>query len=259
MVILGGSVRIRAVLHEMVLFIPLFFSAIAPVRIARCNDAAAFCSVEGRVDILNPKVRLRGGEPDATGVVLWLAPSKGVPRLEKSPLPRCRIEQRDKRFVPHVLAVQVGTEVDFPNSDLFFHNVFSVFDGKTFDLGLYAKGESRPVRFNRPGISYIFCNIHPQMSAVIVALETPYFAISGSDGNYSIKNVPPGSYRFHLWHERGDPKQLEALSRVVIVDSAVSDLGAVHLDEAGYIPRTHKDKHGQEYNTDRDIPAYRRP
>jgi hypothetical protein len=167
--------------------------------------------------------------------------------------------QQDKRFVPHVMAIQVGTEVDFPNQDPFFHNVFSLFEGRPFDLGLYANGESKPVRFNRPGVSFIYCNIHPQMSAVIVTVSTPYFTVSTADGGYSIKEVPRGVYELHFWHERSDEHQLAARSRVISVESAVADLGVIQLDESGYIPRAHKNKYGEEYGADRDQPAYRHP
>ncbi|HYK91063.1 MAG TPA: hypothetical protein VE398_19985, partial [Acidobacteriota bacterium] len=197
------------------------------------------CSVHGRVEIVNPKVKLRGGKADAGGVVVWLTPVKGTPKPASAPSQKRSLEQQDKRFVPHIMVVQVGTEVDFPNLDPFFHNVFSVFNGKPFDLGLYTNGESRPVRFDRPGISYIFCNIHPQMSAVVVAVTSPYFAVSAPDGTYAIKNVPTGSYDLRLWHERCAEQQLAAQSRVVSVKSALSELGVIRLDEAGYIPRAH--------------------
>ncbi len=217
------------------------------------------CSVRGRIEILNPKVKLRGGRADATGVVVWLTPSPGMPRSHNAPLQKRRLVQEDKRFVPHVMAIQVGTEVDFPNHDPFFHNVFSIFDGKPFDLGLYANGESRPVRFDRPGVSFIYCNIHPQMSAVVVTVETPFFAVSDSDGRYSIKNMPPGEYELRLWHERSSEDQLAAQSRHVSIESVSADLGVIKLDEAGYIPRAHKNKNGEDYPRDREIPSYTRP
>ncbi len=215
--------------------------------------------VQGRIAILNSKEKLKGGAADANGVVVWLVPLKGTPLPEAAPPQRRKLEQKDKRFVPHVMAVQVGTEVEFPNEDPFFHNVFSVFDGKRFDLGLYASGESKPVRFDRPGVSYIFCNIHPQMSAFVVTVETPYFAVSSHDGTYHIRNVPEGSYALHLWHERCDEKQLAGQNRVVSIGSPVADLGTIRLDEAGYIPRAHKNKHGEDYDTDRGLPGYGRP
>jgi hypothetical protein len=92
--------------------------------------------VKGRIEIVNPKVRLRGGEADAGGVAVWLSPLKGAPRKDHALQPKPRLEQKDKRFIPHVMVIQTGTEVDFPNNDPFFHNVFSIYEGKTFDLGL---------------------------------------------------------------------------------------------------------------------------
>jgi hypothetical protein len=217
------------------------------------------CLVQGRIEILHPKIKLRDGSPDFSGVAVWLTPTNGVIRPGPPLVQKRTLEQRDKRFIPHIMVVQVGTEVDFPNHDPFFHNVFSVYEGKPFDLGLYANGETRPVRFSRPGVSHIFCNIHPQMSAVIVTVETPYFAVSAPDGGYSIENVPAGTYQLHLWHERSDEEQLASKSRIVSVESAVSKLDILQLDEAGYIPVEHKDKNGQDYENDRNLPAYRRP
>jgi plastocyanin len=216
-------------------------------------------TVQGRIEVVNSKTKLESGAADAGGVVVWLMPLKEAARPENVSPTKRRLEQRDKRFIPHVMVIQVGAEIDFPNHDPFFHNVFSVYDGKTFDLGLYANGESRPVRFNRPGISYIYCNIHPQMSAVIVTVETPYFTVSEPDGDYVIRNVPLGEYRLNLWHERCDTRQLSARTRIVSAGSVVTDLGIIRLDEAGYVTKAHKDKHGEEYDRERDLPAYRRP
>src|SRR5438045_5108518 len=107
---------------------------------------------------------------------------------------RLTLTQKGKMFEPHLLVVQVGSVVDFPNRDPFFHNVFSLFDGKRFDLGLYEAGSSRDVRFNKPGISYIFCNIHPEMSAVVISLDTPYYALASPEGELVVPHVPPGKY-----------------------------------------------------------------
>jgi plastocyanin len=216
------------------------------------------CTVRGRIEISNPHVKLRGGVTDASGIAVWLLPLKAEPDPPAAALPRGRIEQRDKRFIPHVTVIQVGTEIDFPNRDPFFHNVFSTFDGKTFDLGLYANGESRPVRFNRPGVSFLYCNIHPQMSAIIVTVETPYFSSSARDGNFTINDVPVGRYELRVWHERSDPQQLEAERRVLSLGSPVTELGVIRLDEASYIPKAHKNKHGEDYADKRKSP-YRRP
>lgn len=213
--------------------------------------------VRGRIEIVRPEGQRN--RTDAGGVAVWLLPVDGATAPGVSGVPKVRLIQKDKRFVPHVMVIQVGTEVEFPNDDPFFHNVFSLFDGKIFDLGLYANGETRPVRFNRPGVSYIYCNIHPQMSAVIVAVETPYFCVSRADGTFSIADVPPGSYRLRLWHERSDAQQLAAKSRIVGVAEPVVDLGTIRLDESNYIPRTHKNKYGEEYDETRRAPGYPPP
>lgn len=210
--------------------------------------------VKGRIELANSRLKSR----DASGVVVWLKPTDGsTPRSGSKQ--RKVINQRDKRFLPHIVAIEAGSEVDFPNDDPFFHNVFSIYNGKRFDLGLYASGETRPVNFNRPGISYIFCNIHPKMSAVVVTLDTPYFAVSDKAGGFTINNVPEGEYRLSVWHERAKPETLSALSRSVQVGTSELDLGAVKVSEEGYVPRPHPNKHGQEYDAHHAKPGYRKP
>jgi plastocyanin len=237
----------------------LVFLAAVPQAAPLLFQDSTRCFVQGQIEILHSKIKLRDGRPDFSGVAVWLTPVNALIETETPRVQKRTLEQRDKRFIPHIMVVQVGTEVDFPNHDPFFHNVFSVYDGKPFDLGLYANGESRPVRFSRPGISHIFCNIHPQMSAVIVTVETPYFTLSAPDGRFSIEDVPAGRYRLQLWHERSDELQLAAESRIISVESAVVKLAEIHLDEAGYVPVPHKDKNGQDYENDRNLPSYRRP
>jgi len=223
------------------------------------HSPLAGSTVGGRIELTNSKLKPRGGKLDASGVVVWLASADGV-ALHSASKQRKVITQRNKRFSPHIVAVEAGSEVDFPNEDPFFHNVFSIFNGKRFDLGLYASGETRPVNFNRAGVSYIFCNIHPQMSAVVVALDTPYFAISDPAGGFAIGNVPAGAYRLNVWHERAKPETLAALARTVQISQtgpAQLDLGTIAVSEEGYVPRPHPNKHGQEY--DRQQPSYRKP
>ncbi len=211
-------------------------------------------TVKGRIELANSTLKSR----NAGSVVIWLKPVDGsVPRSPSKQ--RKIINQRDKRFLPHVVAVEAGSEVDFPNDDPFFHNVFSIFNGRRCALGLYASGETRPVNFNRPGISYIFCNIHPKMSAVVVALDTPYFAVSDKTGSFAINNVPAGEYRLNVWHERAKPETLSALQRTVQVPATGADLGTIIVSEEGYVPRPHPNKHGQEYDSHSDRPGYRKP
>lgn len=212
-------------------------------------------NVTGRIELV--KAKAKGGKPDASNVVVWLDPLDQTQRLLRRP--RQKMDQRNKRFAPHVVVVEAGGEVDFPNNDPFFHNVFSIYNGKRFDLGLYASGESRPVVFNRPGVSYIFCNIHPLMSAVVLTLNTPYYALSDTAGNFKLPDVPPGRYRLQVWHERALPATLDALARTVQVNSTGLELGSLRISEEGYIPQPHPNKHGAEYDNQRNQPSYRKP
>jgi plastocyanin len=194
--------------------------------------------------------------------VLWLVPV-GTPVAPASPEnPTTRppqLIQRNKTFEPHLLVVPVGSMVEFPNRDPFFHNVFSLFEGKRFDLGLYEAGSTRTVRFDKPGISYIFCDIHPEMSAVIIALPTPYYGISDSRGQVVMPNVPAGRYALHVWYEAALPEQLNAMTREIEVSANTSTLGVIRLRVAS-LQLTHKNKYGQDYDPPTpDNPAYGRP
>ncbi len=131
-----------------------------------------------------PVGKKRKETPSAANVVVWLSPIKpgGITPVIPARQSVYRLVQKDKMFTPHMLVVPTGSQVEFPNQDPFFHNVFSLFNGKRFDLGLYESGTSRSVRFDREGVSYIFCNIHPEMGAIVLALNTPYYGISGENG-----------------------------------------------------------------------------
>jgi plastocyanin len=111
------------------------------------------------------------------------------------------LDQRDERFVPHVLAVTTGTVVDFPNSDRIYHNVFSLSKTRPFDLGRYAAGRSKAIKFDRPGIVRVFCDIHSHMNAFILVFDHSFFALTDADGRYRIDNVPPGTYNLVAWNE----------------------------------------------------------
>lgn len=193
-----------------------------------------------------------GGKPDHSGVVLWLIPDAAtVP----SPAPgHFRLLQKNKQFEPHLLVIPVGSTVDFPNQDPFFHNVFSLYKGKRFDLGLYEAGSSRSVHFDRPGVSFIFCNIHPQMMAVVITMTTPYYAVSNAAGDLSVHNLPPGRYQMELWYERASTEALHALSREITLpmDSAPT----FHLADAVQGPIQHKNKYGKDYD---QAPTYGQP
>ena len=136
---------------------------------------------------------------------------------------RAIMDQRNETFVPHLLAITTGTTVDFPNSDKFYHNVFSLSKAKRFDLGRYAAGESKRITFEKPGIVRVFCEIHSHMNAYILVFNHPYFAVSDDEGRYHIDNVPAGTYNVIAWHEGTsvDPRPV-----------TVPDGGAAELDFA---------------------------
>jgi plastocyanin len=192
-------------------------------------------------------------------VVVWLTPLDqhselhAVAQQASTPLPR--LVQKDKRFTPHLLVIPAGTAVEFPNRDPFFHNVFSLFEGKRFDLGLYEAGTTRVVHFDRTGVSYIFCNIHPEMSAVVVSLQTPYYAVSDANGKITIPHVPEGRYMLQVWSERASVDSLKALNREVAVSGGDLSLGTIRLSEDS-LPAPHKNKYGRDYDAPgSDYPA----
>jgi plastocyanin len=152
-------------------------------------------------------------------VYLESAPALAFPDIEPQ---RATMDQRNETFVPHVLAITVGTTVDFPNSDNTYHNVFSLRGPRRFDLGRYAAGRSKSVRFDRPGIVRVFCEIHSHMSAFILVFNHPYFSVTTADGRYQISRIPPGRYTLVAWNE-GSIRE----SRQIVMPE---DGGAVEAD-----------------------------
>lgn len=197
---------------------------------------------------------------DASNVILWLVliDETSSTASARPPASPPQLVQKNKSFEPHVLVVQVGTTVQFPNKDPFFHNVFSLFDGKRFDLGLYEGGSTNSARFDRPGVSFLFCNIHPEMSAVILAVESPYFGRSDRLGHASIPNVPDGRYLLRVWYERSSPESLKTLERIVNISASARSLEHVQVVDSGDFKLAHKNKYGQDYAPPAS-PAYNHP
>ena len=211
----------------------------------------AAATVSGHItlaDSRDPAVRKK---MDYSGVVVSLQHLNGVVPLRAANR-RARIVQKNKTFTPHILAIQTGTIIDFPNFDPIFHNAFSSYDGQIFDVGLYPPGNTKSVLFTRPGVVRIFCNIHAAMSAVVVVLTTPYFDETDARGYFEMPKVPPGEYELHVFHERATQTTLAALSRRVVVADAPVTLPLVSISESGYLPIPHKNKYGRDYPEELD-------
>lgn len=211
-------------------------------------------TVTGQVEIAKRGVASKPAQArsadDESDVVIWLTPLDGgvaAPASSAGSKNLPQMVQRNKMFEPHLLVIQAGTSVQFPNMDPFFHNVFSLFNGKRFDLGLYEAGTSKTVRFDRVGVSFLFCNIHEGMNAVVVAVPTPYFGISDHAGHINIANVPDGRYQMQAWFERSSPDDLKNLDRVVTISSSSRSLETIHIVDNPNFTLAHKNKYGEDY------------
>src|SRR5256885_1768874 len=157
-------------------------------------------TIERRPGISDLGAPLDRDVPDLRRSVVYLesAPRGAFDPGQTTP---ASMDQRNETFVPHVVAITAGTVVDFPNSDRFYHNVFSLSKAARFDLGRYAKGKSKSVRFDQPGIVRVFCEIHSHMNAFILVFAHPFFAMTDADSRYRINNVPAGTYNVIAWNE----------------------------------------------------------
>lgn len=163
-------------------------------------------------------VTFASGKPAAHAVVFLQGDAK------PQPLKDAVVDQRDHKFIPHVSVVTTGTKVRFPNDDSVFHNVFTEYHAARFDLGMYPRGKSKTQTFDRAGVAVLMCSVHPDMSAYVVVVDTPYYAVADDKGRFSIPGVPAGKYRAQVWHENGE-KDSE--------DVTVADGGSLSL-------RTHR-------------------
>src|SRR4051794_25992923 len=176
---------------------------------------AALLAGSGLPDV-HATVRVAGRPPPRA--VVWLA-GGARPRV---PTPRHPVlDQRNLAFEPRVLVVQVGATVDMPNNDRVLHNVFSFRDGKRFDLGLYPVGTMRRVTFDHAGVSRVFCNIHPNMAAYVLSVDTPYYGLSDERGEITISGVERGDYTYHAWR----PGAPELTGPLVVDEHTTLELG----------------------------------
>ena len=210
-----------------------FVSVVALLSsVPRPTAAARPGSIRGRVELKRPAAAIERrpgvadlGTPagrDIPNLLRSVVYLESAPRgaFETSEGGRAVMDQRNETFVPHVLAITTGTTVDFPNSDKFYHNVFSLSKTRPFDLGRYAAGNSRPVRFDRAGIVRVFCDIHSHMNAYILVFSHPFFAMTDSEGRYRIENVPPGTYGVIAWNE-GTPSETRPIT---VPDGGIAEL-----------------------------------
>ena len=204
------------------------------VLMAGLASTALSGDIVGRVDLTE-----KGGKKadDLSDVVVYLENSKGKAKPGKEVL-----LMKSKTFTPHVLAIATGTTVEFPNEDPILHNVFSV-SGEGFDLGLYKRPKSATRVFDKPGVYTIYCNIHPQMSALVVVRDNPHFAKAAKDGSFRIEGVPAGEYRIRAMHERAG----EAAPVSVKVAATGQVQVTLSLDAASYKRVQHKNKFGKTY------------
>lgn len=205
---------------------------------------ALAATVTGSVQLLDSNSSAVRQHHDYSGVAVWLEPVGA--HLPAAPL-HVQMLQKNKSFRPHVLVVTVGSTVDFPNLDPIFHNAFSNYNGQLFDIGLYPPGANRSIRFSRPGIVRVFCNIHSTMSAVIAVLDTPLFGVTRPDGRFEMANAPDGAYDLTFFYERATEDTLRHASRRINVSGERVSMPVAPISETGYISTPHKDKYGKDY------------
>jgi plastocyanin len=190
--------------------------------------------VGGRVELVQ-----KGGRraTDLSDVIVYLEGVKARPRPARE-----KMSMKGKAFLPRVAVVPVGGTIDFPNEDPIFHNVFSLSGENRFDLDLYKRPKSASWTFQAPGLVRVYCNIHPQMSAVVLVRDNPHFARASADGSFALADVPPGRYTLKAWHERAGE-----VSQAVLVPAEGETRAELLLDASRYKRLTHKRKDGSSY------------
>jgi plastocyanin len=198
--------------------------------------------------VVNGKVMFltkRGQQPVVNETLVWLDPAGRAP---KRPGSSFTMTTRSKAFLPHVLAVPAGSTISFPNEDPISHNLFSLTPSHTFDLGLYRKGPGKTEKFQAPGVVNIYCNVHPNMSAVVHVMQTPYYGFADPNGDYSF-DVPAGKYRVTAWNEQGG----SAFSDIEVrSDGVVAGPTLLTIDGRNFRALQHTNKNGQAYRAPRD-------
>lgn len=187
----------------------------------------------------------RGQQPVVNETLVWLDPAG---KTWKKPAATFTMTTRSKEFLPHVIAVPAGSTISFPNEDPIAHNLFSLTPGNTFDLGLYRRGAGKTHKFELPGAVNVYCNVHPNMSAIVHVMSTPYYGFADPNGNYSF-DVPPGKYRVTAWNEQGGA---QASDIEVKADGTVAGATLLTIDGRNFRLSQHKNKFGQAYRPPKD-------
>lgn len=213
------------------LFAALLLPALLPVSVSAAT-------VSGKVAFVSK----RGQSPVVTETLVWLEPAARVAARRPATF---QMVTRGKTLLPHVLAVPLGSTVEFPNDDPISHNLFSLSAGNNFDLGLYRRGAGKAYKFDKAGLVNVYCNVHPQMSAVIHVMTSPYYAFADAAGTYSLEDVPAGKYRLVAWNEQGGMSEspLEVSS-----GGQVTGAVALTLDSRNFRQQTHLNKEGKPYS-----------
>jgi plastocyanin len=196
-------------------------------------------TVKGRVELVE-----KGGRKatDLSDAVVYIDGAKTKPKPVKA-----TVVMKGKAFTPHLVVVPVGGSVEFPNEDPIFHNAFSVSAENRFDLDLYKRPKTGVWTFQHAGIARVYCNIHPQMSAIVVVRDNPYYAKANTDGSFVIEGVPAGKYTLTAWHERGNESSVE-----VNVPAEGEASAQLVLDASQFKKTSHKNKLGKDYSSGED-------
>lgn len=189
-------------------------------------------------------VSRRGQAPVAAETVVWLAPATAAPRQPQ----RVQMVTRNKTLSPHVLTVPVGSTVQFPNEDPIIHNLFSLSASNPFDLGLYKKNSGKSHKFDKPGVVTVYCNVHPNMSAVIHVMDTPYYSMTDASGSFSFANVPAGKYKLVAWNEKAGAQQAPL---EITATGEIKGSTKIILDARNYRATQHLNKKNQPYSRSR--------
>ena len=219
-------------------------------RLLVATGLLLFAALELSAAGVNGKITFvtkRGQNPIINETLVWLEPLAGARAPKRAPA-TFTMTTRGKALLPHVLAIPIGSTVNFPNEDPISHNLFSLSSSNSFDLGLYRTGAGKSHTFSVPGVVNVYCNVHPSMSSVIHIMPTPYYAFADATGNYALADVAPGKYEIVAWNEQGGVAHGGTLD----VPSAGLPNVALTIDTRNYRVASHSNKEGKPYSAPKE-------